>query len=525
MSFSRQSTLYLLENILFSLFEHVKDIVFNINSRLPPGFATVERPPYGPQLEFTQYDIDHGDVIIKTSNAWPGHDLTFDFFVSDNEGTTIDPFTFTIKSPSMTVDSGVMNRVDLAHIGVTEEARNDPEAFLILIQSPMFGLMKTDSELLDEGVSVSIDSVLEYFTDGTKDASEDSFTISVYWNDEQEDITVTTLLNKQLLGPQLKGTLLLKLTKRREPLASYALNYDSLGNTPDQIIYKINEDPLWGMIEKKVGGGYSPLAWGSEFSQEDVDYGLIYYHYYGGDQNDPVDYLGFDVRDQSDRLISEKLEMDISISPDEEQISYPNYDENLSSSEFDLEDGLETTIDDYFDDNIADEGTVDYNYESSTLRPPTVLQIETNSKHKLTPRDLGIVAPSRNDWIEINSQPHLGRILKADDGNDFDTASVGELVDGNIIFQSGPLPGVDELKFDLFFPYDENRQETITIQVQVNDFQKKENDFSSSSSASAVNDENVGSSSSNGYVEMPSVKNTIEVKRDQDSVSLSNQVC
>ena len=64
-----------------------EDLIYNINSRLPPGFATIERPPFGPQLEFTQYDIDHGDVIVKTTPAWPGHDLTFDFFVSDNEGT------------------------------------------------------------------------------------------------------------------------------------------------------------------------------------------------------------------------------------------------------------------------------------------------------------------------------------------------------------------------------------------------------------------------------------------------------
>ena len=63
-----------------------EDLIYNINSRLPPGFATIERPPFGPQLEFTQYDIDHGDVIVKTTPAWPGHDLTFDFFVSDNEG-------------------------------------------------------------------------------------------------------------------------------------------------------------------------------------------------------------------------------------------------------------------------------------------------------------------------------------------------------------------------------------------------------------------------------------------------------
>ena len=59
-----------------------------------------------------------------------------------------------------------------------------------------------------------------------------------------------------------------------------------------------------------------------------------------------------------------------------------------------------------------------------------MLQISTNSKHVLTPRDLGIVAPSSEDWIEIDEQPRFGRILKADDGTDFTTATVDDLIKG-----------------------------------------------------------------------------------------------
>lgn len=459
-------------------------------------------------------------MVIKTTNAWPGHDLTFDFFVSDNEGTTIDPFTYTIKSPSITVDTKVMNSIDLAEIGVTNEAMHDGDSFMILIQSPIFGQIRADGEALDEGVSVSINAALEYYTDGKADASEDSFTLSVYWSDQQEDITVTTVLNRVEVGPQLKGTLLLKLTKRREAIASYALNYNSLTSDGENVIYKITEDPLWGMIEKKVGNGFSPLAWGSEFTQADIDYSRIYYHYYGGDQNDRVDYLGFEVSDETDRSITEKLEMEIEIAT-EDEAAYQTYEESNISNEFNLSD--DAASHDYFDEEIADEADLsDYNYASSTLGPPTLLRIDTNSKHKLTPTDLGIIAPSRSDWIEVIAQPHLGRILKADDGNDFATANVGELVDGNIIFQSGPIAGSDQMEFVLFFTYDENRQETIVITVEVvgddkgdYDDDKKQDISGSSSSSSTVNDDDDASAAS-GYVEMPSVKNTIEVKRDQE---------
>ena len=122
----------------------------------------------------------------------------------------------------------------------------------------------------------------------------------------------------------------MKLAKRREAIASYALNYGNSGISTDKIMYKINEDPLWGMIEKKVGSGFSPLAWGSEFSQSDIDNGLIYYHYYGGDQNDRVDYLGFEVTDDKDESVTEKLEMEIDILGDESEILYQNYnDDNI----------------------------------------------------------------------------------------------------------------------------------------------------------------------------------------------------
>ena len=125
---------------------------------------------------------------------------------------------------------------------------------------------------------------------------------------------------------------MLKLSKRREALASYALNYESDGSASSDITYQINKDPLWGMVEKKVGNGFSPLAWGSEFSQEDVNYNRIYYHYYGGEQTDLVDHLGFKVTDKSGKSVTEQLEMEINISSEDVGGSYQEYDLKVSEN-------------------------------------------------------------------------------------------------------------------------------------------------------------------------------------------------
>ena len=121
---------------------------------------------------------------------------------------------------------------------------------------------------------------------------------------------------------------MLKLTKIREALASYALNYESDESSSSEISYQINKDPLWGMIEKKVGNGFSPLAWGSEFTQEDVNYNRIYYHYYGGEQTDLVDHLGFKVTDKAGNSLTDQLEMEIKISSDEIGGAYQEYSDS-----------------------------------------------------------------------------------------------------------------------------------------------------------------------------------------------------
>ena len=84
------------------------------------------------------------------------------------------------------------------------------------------------------------------------------------------------------------------------------------------------------------------------------------------------------------------------------------------------------------------------------------------------------------------------------------------------------MSGFDQLKFVIFFTYDDGRQQTVTIpvEVQMNSKNDKKDTDDFSSSSSTVNDG--GSASSSEFIEMPSVKNTIEVKRDQALFKISD---
>ena len=145
---------------------------------MPAGFATIERAPYGPQLEFTQYDIDQGDVIIKTNEHWPGHDLAFEFLVQDPQGTTIDPYQFTIKSPKMHIKQSESKEIDLLALGVEEDALYDPDAFILLKKSPHYGEIHIDGTKLEEEDSTGTDAILTYIPKAEHQLSEDFFTIS-----------------------------------------------------------------------------------------------------------------------------------------------------------------------------------------------------------------------------------------------------------------------------------------------------------------------------------------------------------
>lgn len=178
---------------------------------------------------------------------------------------------------------------------------------------------------MDENVDIAIGANLAYFTSGKSDSTEDSFTFTTYWNGNEEVIPVTTIINqkKSSFGPEIRGTLQLTLTHRLQDIAAYALNYGSKKASSDDIVYTITEEPVWGMIELKVGYTYSPLGWRSTFTQTDIDNNLIRYHYYGGQQENSIpDILGFEVEDESGNKVSNKLQIEIKLEPEVLALDY-----------------------------------------------------------------------------------------------------------------------------------------------------------------------------------------------------------
>ena len=88
---------------------------------------------------------------------------------------------------------------------------------------------------------------------------------------------------------------------------------------------------------------------------------------------------------------------------------------------------------------------------SSTIGPSSVLTVSRNSKKILSPEDLGIFAPAANDWIDIETPPTLGEIKMSKDGDAMKTQQVQALMDGDIIYQAGHIPGRDVVKFKVYF--------------------------------------------------------------------------
>ena len=524
----------------FNLFP---EIIYSLNSRLPPGFATIERIPYGPVSEFTQYDLDRGDVIVATSDAWPGHDLTFDFYVSDNEGVTMEPFVYTIRAPSFDVRAGENVELTIDDIGVHLKALKDEDSFYILSQAPFYGDVLVENEKVNEGDSFALSSKVEYSAPRSVHASEDSLQLTVYFGRKDEDIRIGILIDDSNLGPELLGSLKLDVTSMRQQISSKSLSFSG-----DFIEYKINEDPLWGLIEKQVGNGYSALALGNTFSQSDVDSGLMYYHWYGGADNNPSDYVELSVTDHVGRQAQQKLMIYVSIDPDYDELStiMPNLEffDDDSENQFQL---------DNFDESFESA------HEVSTFATPTVYSIGMNEKRILTPADLGISAPSRSDWVEMLVAPKLGEVKNADDGSQFVVANVADLIDGKIVFQSGSKSGDDQVQFTVYLTYNEGAAQTITVPIKVFDadfhdsyvdsssrqyISSSQDVGSSYSGASYFNEESIDSQSElispnlatpefleldqnrlespqspaiqkEGFVGIPSVKNTIEVQANK----------
>lgn len=486
---------------------------------MPTGFATVERDPYGPSLEFTQADINAGHVKIKTMKNWPGHDLTFEFLVQDPQGTTIDPYTFTIKSPKLHLKRNEDIDIDLMDLGIEEDALYDETAFLLLQKSPHYGQILADGEALSEEESCGTDAILTYAQGDDNDLSEDFFVVSLYWNGIQEDIQVMVEIEQ---GSQLEqmGSMVMNVHQRREVLMTSSLSYKSSIN--DDIEYKITEDPLWGILEMKINGKYSPLAWGSTFSQQDIEEGKLFYHYYGNDQE--VDSLGLNIKDGITSL-EEKLEIQIAISS---EYGGAGFDSVSSEEESDHSDSYMAGMDDYgfgYDDEFA---RID---QSSTLGSVPLLTVPRNSKHILTPEDLGLT-PAGNDWLEIEQSPVLGQIKMADNGQEMTSQQVASLMDGMIIYQAGPITGRDVVKFKIYLVAEPDSEQILNVQIDVVDNVPEIKKISGREHRPQnihetqlmptvqtdllADDQNRKGTFPEDYPKMPSVKNTIEVQSNKE---------
>ena len=455
-----------------------EEIIYIIISRLPPGFATIQRKGSSePILEFTQADIDDDAISVKTTSHWPGHELSFEFLVQAPEGTTIEPFIFRVQAPKIHVTPGSPYKIQMDELGI-EDALFAPNSFILLKKSPQYGQIKSDGNLLAEEQSAGIDAQLTYELIDYQ-TSEDVFILSVYWDGQQDDVRVTVDVSELDDKPVGKGSLELKVQERRTAILPDVLEFKpyAIKSKKQSVRYFITRDPLWGILEVKLGKNkvFSPLAWGSNFTQSDIDHGLIYYHYYGNSA-DEDDNLGLKVEDTVTRAYTE-IDLKMNIKMDN--------DYNFFSSDSEEIDDISSFTSDsssFYDGNSNED-------LSSTIADTTpILKVKPNTKYTLTPADLGIVAPVSDDWIEVVRPPSLGDIILADSGNEMTPQTIQALLDGSILYKSGDLPGTDQIEFLVYLLSGNESERRIVVNVKIEDPEvfEPEMDLSIDSDSSAM---------------------------------------
>ena len=469
----------------------------------------------------TKADIDNEQIIIKTTPHWPGHDLSFEFLVQAPEGTTIEPFVFSIKAPKIEVTPSKPYKIEMDELGI-EDALFAPNSFLLLKKSPQYGQIKTDGSLLAEEQSAGLDAQLTYELLDTQ-TSEDVFVISVYWDGKQDDIRVTVDVVELDDKPVSKGSLSLSVAERRTQINNEVLHFTPhtmTGSKKQSVRYFITRDPLWGILEVKLGKNkvYSPLAWGSNFTQADIDRGLVFYHYYGNSAEE-MDNLGLKVQDTVTKSYTEiDLKMTIAI----DSMDYNAF--SSESSESDAIDSFTSDSSSFYD------GQVDM---SSTIEKAPLLKVKTNEKHTLTPSDLGITEPHSDDWIEVIKSPSLGELILADSGAEMTPQTLQELIDGKILYKSGDVPGSDQIEFLVYLISGNESEKKLIVNVKIeDDIYEPEMELLDSDSSSAMADlaqalkadptvrtELAADDQSAGlgkFPAQPSVKNTIEVEAHKE---------
>ena len=470
-------TTKVLRNLRFTAGDNVapEEIVYIIISRLPPGFASVQRVGSSEAiLEFTQADIDGESINIKTTSHWPGHELSFEFLVQAPEGTTIEPFVFKISAPKIVVTPAKPYRIQMDELGI-EDALFAPNSFLLLKKSPQYGQIKTDGNILGEEQSAGLDGQLTYELVDTA-TSEDMFIISVYWDGKQDDIRVTVDVAELDDKPVLRSSLDLRVQERRTAIESNVLHFTPhvVKSKKQSVRYFITRDPLWGILEVKLGKNnvFSPLAWGSNFTQNDIDRGLVFYHYYGNSAEES-DNLGLKVQDTATKSYSE---VDLKVT-----IAIDSLDYNVfSESESDVVDAFTSDSSSFYD------GQMDM---SSTIEAAPLLKVKSTTKYTLRPRDLGIVEPHAEDWIEVTKAPMLGDLILADSGNEMTPQTVQELIDGKILYKAGDIPGHDQIEFLVYLISGDESEMKIVVNVEIeDDFYAPELDMIDSDASSAMAD-------------------------------------
>nr|CAB3247083.1 extracellular matrix protein FRAS1 [Phallusia mammillata] len=349
-----------------------RNIIYNITRSLSSLYGSIEHAdnPYVPITVFTQADVNSNKIMYRppidgigsiSSNQneeeeysdnmfeYGKHQpltalnsvrkprLDFAFTVSDGKhtlpavdftirltsGTSEGP-TFVNQYPSIQVTLGGSTSIGIEQLAVRDPDTPSRDLIFTLVKSPRHGTVIRNNEgsrmILEEGDAFTYHEIeqdsLQYIHDGSDSPSTDQLQVSV------TDVThtLTKVIQVEVVEgdstgpyPDPYSELSIALAEASDvTLSRENLAYLDQSSSDDQIVYRLESEPVNGLLENTETG---PLVPGSTFTQEDVNHSRIRFRSRGDIGSHSVtDVVYFSVSDSSANQLAGQI-LSITINP------------------------------------------------------------------------------------------------------------------------------------------------------------------------------------------------------------------
>ncbi|KAB7500158.1 Extracellular matrix protein FRAS1 [Armadillidium nasatum] len=279
------------------------EIVFKLKETPKFGHIEYVNNPHKPVKLWKQKDLELGHIGYRHTKI---NSLTdqFIFEASDGSNTVNETFIINIthldeippylQVKALRVQQGTRKNITRYEIQARDPDTSDEFLMFMVREAPKYGKIQV---LTEEG------DLIETKTFTMHDISEEKLSYLHNGDSLKEDlftITVSDPYNKGYLfleneEPTLESSpVVVKVLSAQNTITSFDLNIKDEDSTPEQLVYKITQDPKYGVIRLKTHT--RPV---SSFTQGMINSNQVYYELTKFDENIYNDEFIFDISDQT----------------------------------------------------------------------------------------------------------------------------------------------------------------------------------------------------------------------------------